>query len=113
MSVQGRNIAGQLETPTFGAPLLEGLFRLRSIGLISESGRVNGRSFLVEISDSGQVGSFCIWSDVAWNSLSAARPIKTLIRGATVGPVAMTNRLVPLTRQCRYQGPPTSRSFAG
>lgn len=105
MSVQARNVAGQLETPTFGAPLLEGLFRLRSIGLMSESGRVNGKLFLVEISDSGEVGSFCIWSDMAWNFLSAARrPIKTLIRGATVGPVAMTNRLVPLTRQCGTKG---------
>lgn len=65
MSVQGRNIAGQLQTPTFGAPLLEGLFRLRSIGLISESGRVNSILFLSETSDSGEVGSFCIWSDVA------------------------------------------------
>lgn len=62
MSVQGRNIAGQLQPPTFCAPLLEGLFRLRSIGLISESGRVNGILFLLETSDSG---SFCIWSDVA------------------------------------------------
>lgn len=108
MSVQGRNIAGQLQTPTFGAPLLEGLFRLRSIRLISESGRVNGILFLFETSDSGEVGSFCIWSDVAWNFLSAARHlIKTLIRGATVGPVAMTNWLAPLTRQCKHQGPPT------
>lgn len=56
MSVQGRNIAGQLETPTFGAPLLEGLFRLRSIRLISRSGRVNCKLFLAEISDSGEVG---------------------------------------------------------
>lgn len=60
MSVYRRVVTSQLEIHTFDAPLLEGLFRLRSIGLISESGRVNGKLFLVEISDSGEAGSFCI-----------------------------------------------------
>lgn len=56
MSAQRRNIAEQLKTPTFGAPLLEGLFRLRSIKLMSERDQVNGSLFLAEISDSGEVG---------------------------------------------------------
>lgn len=38
MSAAGIVVERWMEMRTFGAPLFEGLFRLRSIGLMSESG---------------------------------------------------------------------------
>lgn len=68
----------------FDPSLLEGLFLLRSIGLISESGCVDGKIFLGDgVSDSEEAGCFC------------------MRRGVTTGPVAMTDRLPPINRQGR------------
>lgn len=59
---------------TFDPSLLEGLFLLRSIGLISESGCVDGKIFLGDgVSDSEEAGCFCMRRGVTYSFVSEAK----------------------------------------